>query len=166
MSADHAPLDAPRSLFTPAFAPARYLTRDECEAIARTALSFSTADEARVSIQSGVRGNTRFAANQISTAGDNYDASLVVRSVFGKRAASASTNKLDEASLRAVVARAEALARLAPEDPETVPELGPQPYAEAGGWSENTASLEPAGRADAVRAVTEAARAAGLVATG
>jgi predicted Zn-dependent protease len=152
--------DAPRSLF--AAAPARHLSREECEAIARTALGFSTADEARVSIQSGVSGNTRFAVNQVSTAGDNYDASIVVRSVFGRRAANASTNKLDEASLRAVVARA----RLAPEDPELVPELGPQRYAEPQGWSERTASLDPAGRADAVRAVTDAARAAGLVATG
>ena len=111
---------APRSLL----ATARHLSRAECEAIAKKVLGFSTADEARVTISSGVRGNTRFAVNQVSTGGDNYDAVVVVRSVFGKRSASATTNKLDDASLKAVVERAEALAKLSPEDPEAMPELG------------------------------------------
>jgi predicted Zn-dependent protease len=153
---------APRSLL----ATARHLSRAESEAIARKVLGFSTADEARVTISSGMRGNTRFAVNQVSTAGDNYDAVVVVRSVFGTRAASATTNKLDDASLRAVVQRAEALAKLAPEDPESLPELGAQQYGESRTWSDATASLDPAGRARAVKAVASAAQAAGLTATG
>ncbi|MDF1501937.1 TldD/PmbA family protein [Roseisolibacter sp. H3M3-2] len=155
---------APRSLFA---APARYLSRPDCEAIAKKVLGFATADETRVSIQSGVSGNTRFAVNQVSTAGDTYDAVVTVRSVFGRRSANATTNKLDDASLRAVVQRAEALARLAPEDPEALPELGPQQYRDSdAGWSETTATLDPAGRAQAVRAVAEPARGANLTSTG
>lgn len=159
---------APRSLFASASAaPARYLSRADCEAIAKKVLAFSTADEARVTISSGVAGNTRFAVNQVSTAGDTYDAVVTMRSVFGKRSASASTNKLDDASLRAVVQRAEALARLAPEDPEALPELGPQQYqGTEAGWSEATATLDPAGRATAVKAVTEPSRGANLTSTG
>ena len=159
---------APRSLFAEAnAAPARYLSRADCETIAKKVLSYSTADEARVTISSGVSGNTRFAVNQVSTAGDTYDAVVTMRSVFGKRAASATTNKLDDASLRAVVQRAEALARLAPEDPEALPELGPQQYqGTEAGWSEATAALDPAGRANAVKAVTEPSRAASLTSTG
>ena len=65
---------APRSLV----ATARYLSRDECEAIAKKVLGFSTADEARVTISSGMRGNTRYAVNQVSTAGDNYDAGSIL----------------------------------------------------------------------------------------
>jgi predicted Zn-dependent protease len=157
---------APRSLFGSA-APARYLSRNDCEAIAKKVLGFSGADEARVTIASGVTGNTRFAVNQVSTAGDAYDAVVTVRAAFGKRSASASTNKLDDASLRAVVQRAEALARLAPEDPEAMPELGPQQYQGGdAGWSEATAALDPAGRASAVKAVTEPARGANLTSTG
>jgi predicted Zn-dependent protease len=154
--------DGPRSLF----GPARYLSRGEAEALAKRALSFSTADEARVTIQSGVRGNTRYAVNQISTAGDNYNVSVTVLSAFGRRGASVTTNRIDDEGLRAAVQNAERLARLAPEDPERMPELPPQQYQEGQGWSEATASLDPAGRTTAVRQVTEPSRSAELSATG
>ena len=75
--------------------------REECEALAKRALSFATADETRITINSGGRGNTRFAVNQISTAGDNYDATVAVRSTTAKRSAVVNTNKLDDASLKA-----------------------------------------------------------------
>ena len=140
--------------------------REECEALAKRALSFATADETRITINSGGRGNTRFAVNQISTGGDNYDATLSVRSTIGKRNAVVNTNKLDDASLKSAVQLAERLARLSPEDPEAMPELGPQTYVESKGWSEATASLDPSARANAARAITEPARAAGLVSTG
>ena len=155
-------MTAPRSLL----APVRYLSREESEALAKRVLGFATADETRVTITSGGRGNTRFAVNQISTAGDNYNATVTVRSTFGKRSGAVSTNRLDDASLRRVVQTAEQLARLAPEDPEAMPELGAQQYAPSRAWSDATAALDPAGRAAAVRAVTEPARGAGLVSTG
>ncbi len=147
-------------------AAARYLSREEAESLARRVLGFATANESRVTIQSGVRGNTRFAVNQVSTAGDNYNASVTVRSLFGRRAGTVTTNKLDDAPLRAAVATSERIARLAPEDPDYMPELPPQQYQPGASWSETTAALEPDGRASAVRAVTEPARAAGLVSTG
>jgi predicted Zn-dependent protease len=154
---------APRSLFP---AAARYLSREESEAIARKVLSFATADETRVTVGSGMEGNTRFAVNQISTAGDSYNTVVNVRSVFGRRAGGSTTNKLDDASLRAAVERAEALARLAPEDPEYLPELGPQEYPRSANWSDATASLDPASRARAVRAITGQAAESDLVSTG
>ncbi|MFN2397718.1 MAG: TldD/PmbA family protein [Gemmatimonadaceae bacterium] len=146
--------------------PARYLSRSEAEALAKRALSFSKADEARVTINSGTRGNTRFAVNQISTAGDNYDTSVTVRSSFGKRSASATTNKLEDEALRAVVDVSERLARLAPEDPEAMPELEPQQYQDTLGWSESTANVDPLVRATAVQSITGPARAADLMSTG
>lgn len=151
-----------RSLVT----AARTLGREECEALAKRALSFTTADETRISINSGGRGNTRFAVNQISTGGDNYDATIAIRSVFGKRSSVVNTNKLDDASLKSAVQLAERLAKLSPEDPEAMPELPPQTYTESRGWSEATASLDPTARANAARAITEPARAAGLISTG
>jgi predicted Zn-dependent protease len=120
----------------------------------------------RININSGGRGNTRFAVNQISTGGDNYDATISIRSTFGKRSSVVNTNKLDDASLRSAVQLAERLAKLSPEDPEAMPELPPQTYTESRGWSEATASLDPPARANAARAITEPARAAGLVSTG
>ena len=147
-------------------APARYLSRAEAEALARRALSMATAEATRVTLQSGTRGNTRFAVNQISTAGDNFNTTITVRSLFGRRSANVTTNKLDDEGLRYAVETSERLARLAPEDPEEMGELGPQQFAESPGWSESTAALEPTGRAAAVRAITEATRAAGLDGTG
>ncbi len=151
-----------RSLVT----AARTMGREECEALAKRALSFASADETRVNINSGGRGNTRFAVNQISTGGDNYDATIAIRSAFGKRSSVVNTNKLDDASLKAAVQLAERLAKLSPEDPEAMPELPPQTYTESRGWSDTTASLDPTARANAARAITEPARAAGLVSTG
>ena len=161
--------DAPRSLFTaaaPFLPPATLLTREQCDAIAKKVLSFAKADETRVSISSSANGNMRFAVNQASTSGDNYDNTVTVRSAFGKRSASSTTNSHDDASLKAVVERAESLARLAPDDPEAMPELGPQTYPASPAWAEATASLDASGRATAVNAITGAAKAAGLVSTG
>jgi predicted Zn-dependent protease len=143
-----------------------FFTRDEAEALARRILSFSTADDARASIFSGTQGNTRFAANQVSTSGDVRNASVVVTSAFGKRVAQATTNRFDDESLRQVVQTSERLARLVPEDPEYLGELGPQQYPESRGFYESTAALDPESRARAVLAVTQPAAQRGLVATG
>jgi predicted Zn-dependent protease len=145
---------------------ARTISRADAEALARKILSLSTATEARVSINSGARGNTRFAENQISTAGDNSNTAVVVRSVVGNKIGQAATNKLDDAGLKAVVDASERLARLSPDDPERMPELEPQQYQDGKGWSESTARLDPALRAAAVTSITDQARAAGLVSTG
>jgi predicted Zn-dependent protease len=129
-------------------------------------MAFATAEATRVAITSGQQGNTRFAVNQISTAGDSYNASVVVQSSYGKRTGGSSTNRLDDDALRATVQMAERLARLSPEDPEALPLLGPQQYAGAEGWSEATASLEPTERASAVQRIATPARSANLMSTG
>ncbi len=148
-------------------AQARYLSREECEVIAKRALGFVTvADGARVNINSGSRGNTRFAVNQISTGGDNFDTTVSVTVYAGRRSATSTTNQLDDASLRQTVQNAERLAKLTPEDPEFVPELEPQQYQPGRQWSESTATLDPTARADAVRAITTPASKDGLVSTG
>ncbi len=152
----------PRSLFR----AARHLSRSECEELSRRSLAAATADETRITISSGVRGNTRFAVNQISTAGDGYDASITVQSSFGKRTGTSTTNRLEDDALRTTVQTAERLARLSPEDPEAMPALGPQDYTESPGWSDVTAGLEPADRAAAVRQIADPARAAQLLSTG
>jgi predicted Zn-dependent protease len=152
----------PKSLFSTA--PSSILTRVDAEALAKRILAFATADETEVSINSNARANTRFAVNQISTAGDDTDTTVVIRSTFGKRSASVTTNKTDDATLAAAVKNAEALARLSPENPEFMPALGPQTYPP---FREHTVHFPtPAERAAAVKAVTDRARAAGFVATG
>lgn len=144
----------------------KFITRDEAEAIARRALSFSTADDARVTLASSTHGNTRWARNQVSTSGDSYDATINVTSAFGKKVASAGTNRFDDESLRNVVQTSERLARLVPEDPEYMGELGAQTYPEGHGYFESTAALSPEQRAAAVKAVADASDRQGLVSTG
>ena len=151
-----------RSLLT----PARYLAREEAEAIAKRALSFANADETRVLVDSRNVSNTRFAVNQISTGGDAYDAVVTVISKFGKRSGSSSTNQPDDAGLRAAVEMSQRIARLSPENPEAMPELGPQTYRAGVNWSDATASLDPEGRARAVKDIADPSRNAGLVSTG
>jgi predicted Zn-dependent protease len=144
----------------------RYLSRADAEAIAQKVLSFSTADEVRVNLNSGAQGNTRFAQNQISTSGDTFDANVTVTSAFGKHVASASTNRFDDDSLRQVVQTSERLARLVPEDPEYMGELGPQEYLPVEPYFESTANITPEDRARAVMLVANPARQQGLVSTG
>jgi predicted Zn-dependent protease len=144
----------------------RYLSRADAEALAQKILSFSTADEARVNLNSASQGNTRFAQNQVTTAGDSYDASVSVTSAFGRRVASASTNRFDDESLRQVVQTSERLARLVPEDPEYMGELDPQQYLPVEPYFDTTASITPEDRARAVMQVATPAARQGLVSTG
>ena len=146
--------------------PERYLPRADAEAIAQKVLSFSTADDARVNLFSTSTGNTRFAQNQVSTAGDTYDVNVTVTSAFGKRTASATTNSLDDASLRGVVQTSERLARLVPEDPEYLGELPPQQYLPVEPFFDSTADMTPADRARAVMQVAGPAAQRNLVSTG
>ena len=104
--------------------------------------------------------NTRFARGDITSTGDSDDSILDVSVGYGKRHASVSTNQLDPASMRAAVGRAASLARIAPEDPERLPLLGPQtdPHA-ASRWDAATAGLEAIARARAAGQMLDAAAA-------
>ena len=158
------PGDAPRSLRAPGSAISAngaVLTRDEAQALVERTVKLATADAVRVSVSSSHTANLRFAANQVSTAGAVNDASLTVQAAFGARHAATQTNDFSDEGLRRAVQAAEALARLAPEDPESMPELGPQQYATVDAWFESTATLSAGDRARAALTALEPARAAG-----
>jgi predicted Zn-dependent protease len=151
----------PKSLFT---ADAEFLTREQAKALADRVLSFAKADQTRVSINSGWAGNTRFAGNEITTSGGTTNTSVTVTSTIGRKRASAQTNVLDDESLRRTVAFAESLARLSPEDPEIMPELGPQTYSNVTGYFDSTANLTPEARATATRQAIQTAESEGRAA--
>jgi predicted Zn-dependent protease len=124
------------------------ITEAEARALLLRTLKQSRAEHCEVSLRASARGNLRTARNAVSTAGTNEDHVVTVRAIFGRRSASASANQLDDVTLRRTVYAAEELARLAPEDPEWVAPLGPQPYvAVPAAWSDATARLTPADRA-------------------
>jgi predicted Zn-dependent protease len=126
------------------------LTKDEAYALLKKVLSYSKADECEVNLNGTQNGNIRYARNSVSTSGSITQTQLVVQSSFGKKVGVATINELDDASLEKVVRRAEELARLAPENPEFVPNLGAQTYAESKTYSASTAAITPKFRADAV----------------
>lgn len=142
------------------------LSRAAARQLAERALGLSKAEGCQVNVSASANGNTRYARNEVTTAGDTDNATLTVTSRFGKRVASVGTNVLDEAGLARAVETSERLARLAPENPELMPLQPAQTFADVPALSIATAQLDAARRADAVRAASGAAARAGLVAAG
>ena len=99
--------------------------------VLRTAESVAKGAEVRTDVDRTRSANVRFAKNEMTTSGEYDEVSVSVSIAFGKRQAWTSTNQTDPASVKAMVERAVAMARLAPEDPETMPLLPPQTYAAA-----------------------------------
>jgi len=105
--------------------------------------------------------NTRFARSEITSTGDVDDTVVTVTVSYGRRSASTSTNQTEPAALAGAIQRAQAMARLAPEDPEQMPLLGPQKFLPApAAFDPATAALPAAARADAAAAAIAAADAA------
>jgi len=134
------------------------LSRAECEDIVTRALKLSKADQCRVSVGSSYETNLRFADNQMSTSGVSDDATIAISSVFGKKSASVATNDVSPEGLARAIAQSEALAKLSPDDPELLPELGPQQYAAIPAWFDSTANLTADERAKAALTALEPAR--------
>jgi predicted Zn-dependent protease len=143
------------------------MSREAAQAVLERVMGFSKADRIQVSVNSSRSSNTRFAANQLSTAGTVEDAGVSIQSWYGSRHAGARTNDLSDASLRSAVAQSEAQARLAPEDPEDMPLLGPQTYVPTMSYFDSTAELSPGDRAQAALTALSVTRASGdLLASG
>ena len=142
------------------------LSKEEAQAILKKVIGFSKADSCEVSLRGSDGGNIRYARNAVSTAGQISVMSLGVSSTFGKKTGSATINEFDDASLQKVVKRAEELAMLAPENPEFMPLLGPQTFAESKTFNAATAAITPDTRAEMVGKSLGVSKAAGLDAAG
>ena len=141
-------------------------TEAQAKAILDKVVALSTADECTATLSGSTSGNIRFALNNVSTSGIVDDVQLAVQVAFGKRVGTATVNEFDDASLERVVRRAEDLARLAPENPEFMPAIGRQTYRPTGTFSEATAAITPAFRAQVASASIAPCKEAGLVAAG
>jgi len=146
---------------------AAVLSSDDCQRIAEKAIKLSKADACEVQLGSNATGNTRFAANQMSTSGMVADVGLVVQSSYGAKHAVVVTNELTDEAIERCVRQSEALAKLAPEDPEAMPPLGAQTYLPVNAYFESTAALTPGDRAKVALAALKKTRGAGdLLAAG
>ena len=123
------------------------LSKEEAKKIIDKVLAYSKADEMSVGLSGDRTGNIRYARNTVSTSGESNNLSLAVTAVFGKKSGTATINEFDDASLEKTVRRAEEIARLAPENPEYMPMLGPQTYLETKGFVDTTAKIDPDYRA-------------------
>jgi predicted Zn-dependent protease len=133
---------APRSLFA---ADDVVISRADAQRVIDSVVKLSKADAVQAVIRSSRTRNVRFAANQLSTAGVIEDTTLVVMSYIGKKHSAVTTNDLSPESVERTVRKAEAIARLSPDDPELLPLLGPQSLREtSASWDEETASLDAA----------------------
>ena len=142
------------------------LTRQQADSLFDLVLKYSTADETEVMITSTSYALTRFANNSIHQNMAEEGVSLSVRAVADRRTARASTNMLDEDSIRQVCEAALALARLQPPDPEMLPTPQPQTYRAIDRWVPETAGLTPQNRAQTVVKVTKRAEKDHLSAAG
>ena len=133
---------APRRLIA---AAEELVSRDEAQRIIESAIKLSKAESVEVNLSGGRQRNVRFAANQMSTAGMVNDLTMVVSSSFGPKHAITTTNDLSPEGIDRAVRQSEALARLAPDDPEAMPRLAQQtitPVTSA--WDEETFALDAA----------------------
>ena len=142
------------------------LSRQEAEDLAGRIFKNARADNTRVNIDSGRRSFARCADNRITTAGGSNDVSVAITSVFGKRIASVRTNIIDDEALAEAVRRSETLARLSPENPEYLDELGPQEYDDVEAYYDSTGAVDPAELADAMARSIKGAGDVGFVASG
>ncbi len=142
------------------------LSAEQSRELSQKVLSFAKADHTRVNIESGISGFTRTAINRVTTAGETNNVTVRITCVFGKRVATVTTNRLDDASLQRAVRDAESLAKIAPENPEYLPELGEQQYSEVNGYYASTGDLTTEARARASSLGIKAADAARFVASG
>lgn len=137
------------------------LTREEAQALIERIKGMSKAEGVQVSIFGGYQTNVRFADNQMSTAGSASDFNIQVESSFGPKHAVVVTNDTSDEALRRTVEQSERLARLAPDDPEAMPLLGPQNFRPVDAWFSSVADMTAEQRARIALTALEPARRAG-----
>lgn len=123
------------------------ISQEEAKKILEKALSFSKADEMSVSLNGGRTSNIRYALNSVSSGGEFDNMSLLISAGIGKRLGSATVNEFSDQAIERTVRRAEEIARLAPENSEYMPMIGPQKYLDTPTYSENTAKMDSEYRA-------------------
>jgi predicted Zn-dependent protease len=142
------------------------LTEKEARAICEKLLSYVKADDAVVSVNSENYGHLRFASNSFTTSGARENTSIGVTVWIGNKRGAASTNEIDDESLKATVALAEQLARISPVDREYMPTLSKQTYKPVNGYAEATSNISVTSRAKTVNDVITACEKSKVVGAG
>jgi len=123
------------------------LSESEAREIIEKVLARATAEHITVRVGEERNAVTRFANNAITQNVATGDRTISADVAFGQKKGTATVNATDDASLAEVVARAEAAARLAPEDPEYMPPPEPADFPPLDRYIEATAAASPEARA-------------------
>jgi PmbA protein len=129
------------------------------------------ATETEVHVDEVADALTRFANNAIHQNVAEHGLTISIRTVVDGRTARATTNRIDEDSLRSAIDASLSLAHSQPKDPRLLPLPGKQRYRPVHRFAKQTAAVTPEDRARAVRracdlAVKRGQTAAGIFATG
>jgi predicted Zn-dependent protease len=146
----------------------RFLTREQCEELARRAASFATGGgRTELRIDSQWMGNVRWARNQVISSGDSRDTQVLVQRNIRGATSITILNEIDDASLHAAIQRTEKLIQLAGERPETGQNVLPlEEYLQPKIWSDATYNLDPQERAAAMRVSIKGAESAQVQSAG
>jgi predicted Zn-dependent protease len=142
------------------------LSETEARDLTNKILGFSQAESCIVGLSGNETRHVRFAQNMATTNGAPSSISISVESHYGKKAGSASGSDLSDDALAALVASAENTAKLAPENPEFMPPLGEQKYAQGAGFAAATQATNSTQLAVAIQPVLQQAQAKNLQASG
>jgi PmbA protein len=138
------------------------LTKEQAQAIFDRVRKYSQADELEILIHGGRSALTRFANNTIhqNVAEEGYVVS--VRALLDGKTARATTNKLDDESLKRAAESAFTLARMQEPDPDLLPVPSPEDVHQSRAWVNRqfpeTAALTPDDRAQAVQKIVGIAK--------
>jgi predicted Zn-dependent protease len=142
------------------------LSEADAQGITKKILGFSKADSCIVTIGGSEDRHIRFAQNMATTNGSPSGIAVGIESHFGKKAGSSSTTDLSDDALASLVAASEKTAKLAPENPEFMPPIGPQKYLAGSGYSATTDATTTAMMAASLQPVLQQAEAKNLQASG
>jgi predicted Zn-dependent protease len=124
------------------------------------------ADETEVYVDETAESLTRFANNAVHQNVAERGLNVSIRTVVDRRTARATTNRVDEDSLRAAIEGSLSLAHSQPKNPRLLPMPGKQRYRKVNRFDKATAFLTPEDRARAVRRACDLAIQNGQVAAG
>jgi PmbA protein len=148
---------------------AELLSERELHRILDTVLSLARstgAEETEVHVDEVADNLTRFANNAIHQNVAEQGLTVSIRTVVDGRTARATTNRMEEDSLRATIEASLSLAHSQPKDPRILPLPGKQRYRPVNRFVKQTAALSAETRARAVRSACDLAIKNGQVAAG
>ncbi|HZS51466.1 MAG TPA: TldD/PmbA family protein [Bryobacterales bacterium] len=142
------------------------LSRSRCQEIFDRVKKFSSTDDFEILLIASRQALTRFANNVIHQNMEEETQVLSVRVVIGQRTARATTNRLDDDSIRRVVEEAAAIAKFQTPDPDLPPMAEPFTYKTVERFDEPTAETSAHWRAGEVKEAVDRASANSMTAAG